>query len=524
MIGPNSCLWRDTAFLWALALFNLVLHLATASRLDFYIDELYAFVIMPKYSLMGYVDGSAFPLGIWLSLLPTIFLGSTKFALRIAPAVVGSANIVAAGLLARELGGRCFAVSLTGLAVFVSPFLMFTACLADTFSFEGLPWSLSALFIVRLLRTGNGRLWWLVGMAWGAGLMTKPIIIPLMMAVGFGLLLTRARAELMRKGYWLALVLAFVLFSPALLWQAVHGWPFLRFMGDLQKDEWAESGFWLGYFSRSKLLLAQPAFLGPLNCILAIVGLFCGPVSGRERTYRVVLWACMATGLALLATSGRPFYWYPAYSILLAFGCAATAQITAGKKALWIRPVLIVGLVVQGLLVAPVCMPLLPKDLLGSYSRLLCRGILAPLSSTAEVLQGSDQYEKLEKALNGVYTKLPADDRKNCIIIIGWAPAAAGAEYYGAKDGLPKIFSPHLNYIFWGPPSEDAGPVIALSFNREELEGWFGRVELADRFLAGAPPIYLCRFPKCPYQKIWQEMCKKDSNFRWKVDLGAEQG
>ncbi len=525
LVDPKSGFWRDTALLWALALFNLLLHLATASRLDFYIDEMYSFIIMPKYALIGYVDGSAFPLGIWLSLLPTVFLGCTKLTLRIAPAIVGSANILVAGLLARELGGRRFAVSLTGLAVFVSPFLMFTACLADTFSFEGLPWSLSAFFVVRILRTGNRRLWWLVGVTWGAGLLAKPTIVLFMLAIGFALLPTRGRAELLRKGYWLAMALAVVIFSPALVWQAIHGWPFLRFMSDMSKDEWANSGMWLGCVSRSKMLLAQPAFLGPVNCILATVAMFYCLLPARKDVRHAVLWACMTAVLGLLVTSGRPFYWYPAYSILLAFGCVAVARITAERRTRWMRAVLVVGLAVQGLVIAPLCVPILPRDWLDSYARVAARGILAPLSSTAEVLRGTDQHEIIAKALNKACTGLSADDRKNCIIIIGWADAAASAEFYSDKYNLPKIFCSHLNYMFWGTPGEGADPAITVFFNRKELEHWFGRVECLGKFGDDqAPPFFLCRSPKRPYKEIWREMCNKDAFFRWRVDLDGGQG
>jgi 4-amino-4-deoxy-L-arabinose transferase-like glycosyltransferase len=519
-VDPKSSFLRDTAFLWALALFSLFLHLATASRMDFCIDELYGVIILFRHAPMGYVDGSAFPLGLWLSWFPTLVLGSTKFAVRIFSAVQGSATILAAGLLARELGGGRFAVSVAGLGTFVTPILMFLASMGNTVSFESLPWALSAWLVVRILRTGNRRLWWLVGVAWGAGLMVKPTMILFILAVGFGLLLTRARGELLRKGYWLALVLAVVLFSPVLVWQTVHGWPFLRFMGAMSKDEWADSGFWLAYFSRSKLILAQPAFLGPLNCVLAAVGLFYSVVFAKEKRLQVVLWACMAVGLAFIVTSGRTMYWHPAYPILVAFGCVAVDRIAAEKRARWLRPALVFGLAVQGMVLAPVSMPLLPRDSLAGYSRFLCRGMLAPLGSTVEVLQGSDQYEMAARTFDRAYRNLSDRDRENCAIIIGWANLAAIVDFHGAQYHLPTIFSPHWNYSFWGPPGEGTEPILAAFFNRKELEGWFGQVECVDKFDGDpAPGIYLCRSPKYSYAEIWKMMCGKDINFRWKVDM-----
>ncbi len=509
--NPISGFWRDTAFLWPLALFSLLLHLATASRFNFYEDELYV-IEAARHSL--WCCAETFTLQLWLTRLSTAVLGTSQVAVRLLPAVAGSANIVVAGLLARELGGRRLAVSLTGLGVFGSPILLFAATMAGTFSYECLLWTLSALFVVRTLRTGNGRLWWLVGLSWGIAFLAKPPVLLFMLAVGFGLLLTRARVELFRRGYWLALAVAFVISSPVLVWQTVHGWPIIGLA--VRVDEYAETGFWLGYYSRIKMLLAQPAFLGPMNIVLAGVGLFYCLACGRGTACRVVLWACAAAGVAFVITSGHPYYPNPMYSMLLGLGCLAAERISEKRERRWLRPALAFGLVLQGLAIVPLCVPILPRGLLDSYSCFVCRGVLAPLSSPPTILMGAGEDKAWAATLHGVYWTLPVDERATCRIILGYAPTAAVAEFCGTQYHLPKIFSPHLNYAFWGPPDEGAGPVIAAYFNRKELEVWFGRVEQAGEL--GNIPVYICRFPKCSNQKMWQEMCNKDWGFRWRVD------
>ena len=520
--APESSVWRETAFVWILALLSLFLHLATASRYEFYIDELYG-IVSSNHSLACCAE--IFPLQLWLTRLSTCLLGCSPFAVRLLPAVAGSANILVAGLLARELGGKLFAVSLTGLGVFVAPMLVFVAGSAYAWSYEGLLWSLSAMLVVRALRTGNGRLWWLVGMAWGFSLLNKPTALLFILGVGFGLLATRARGEILRKGYWLALAVAFVLSSPVWIWQAAHGWPVFGAIGGMSSDEYAESASWLAYFSRSKMILAQPAFLGPLNFVLAVAGVFYGLVFGRETASRVFLWACVAAALAFVAVSGHPSYLNPLYALLVASGCVAAARISAGKRVRWMRPALVAGLVVQGLVIAPLCVSILPKGLLDGYSRLICRGMLAPLSNTAAILLGTDasDYEIWAGKLHGACGTLPAGGKTNCCIIVGYAPFAFAAEFYDAqyRYRLPRVFSPHLNCAFWGPPDEGTELVIAFFFNRKELEGWFGRVEPAGKTDEG---IYICRIPKCTYQKMWQEMCNKDPAFRWKVERGPWTG
>jgi len=513
----GSDFWRDTAWLWVLALFSLVLHLARSSAFDYYVDELYI-LQTSKHSLIGYADD--FPLQIWLMWLTTSVLGCTPFAIRLFPALAGAANILAAGLLAREVGGRRFAVSVAGLGTFVAPFLAFAATCANAWSYEGLPWTLSGLLIVRILRTGHGRLWWFVGIVWGLGLLMKPTIVLFMAGIGLGFLLTRARAELLRTGYWLALAVSMLVFSPALIWQTMHGWPFLDTMRSMRSDEYAELGIWLGYFSRSKMLLAQPALLGPVNCILAVSGvLFHLVLSDRRNPLRSVLWGCIAAGCGFLRTSGYIYYLNPLYAILLAFGAVAAAQAMPKGRFRWARPALVGALAVQGLVVAPLCVPLLPNESLDRYSAAVCRGMLAPLRWTAAVFQGTDVYRTGTTVCHFAYMSVPTEERNNCCMIIGYAPVAVGMEYYGAEYGLPKIYSPHLNFISWGPPEESTQTVIAQFFSRKELEGWFGSVE---RF-ALHNGVYICRQPKKSYREIWQEMCRKDASFRWKENLDDKE-
>jgi len=176
---------------------------------------------------------------------------------------------------------------------------------------------------------------------------------------------------------------------------------------------------------------------------------------------------------------------------------------------------------VQGLVTIPLCVPVLPQGVLAGYSHLVCRGILAPLSSAASIVQGTDTvfYRVWAAKLHRAFSTLAPGEREKCCIIVGYAPFASGAEFYSDQYQyhLPKVFSPHLNYSNWGPPDEGTGPVIATFFNRNELEGWFGRVEQAGVVDEG---IYICRFPKYTYRKIWQEMCNKDTAFRWKVERG----
>lgn len=507
---PRSGFWRDTGLLWGLALFCLVLHLATASRFPLYEDELFGITIAKR---SWFCSNVVFPLPLSLIRLTITVMGDSAFAIRFLPAVAGSANVLFTGLLARELGGGVLAVTLAGLGALVAPLLLFEGAILSSFTYDGLPCVISALLVTRVLRTGNRRLWWFVGLVWGLALLTKPTTVLFIMAIGCGLLMTQARGELLRKEFWTALVVVFVMCLPYLTWQGMHGWPALalvRRTGSV--DEFADSGFWLAYISRTKMLLAQPAFIGPLNLALGIVGVIAGFMC-RETTHRVAAWTCTVTVFALLAASGHPQYMNPLYGLAIAFGCVTAVRMTA-KRARWLRSMLAAGLVVQGVVTAPVCVPILSRDLLNAYAPRVCRGVLAPLSAMFIVLRGSDEYKDWMEKLHEVYVSLPPSEQPTSCFLVAYGSLCTGSEYYGAKYHLPRMVTTDPICSDWGRLEDGMAPVIAAFYKRAELEQWFNEVKYAGHYQQ--VNIYICRSPKDSYQRLWPLMKATDWRGRWR--------
>src|SRR5690348_5188596 len=87
----------------------LIAHLITNGRYGYFRDELY-YLACAQHLDFGYVDQP--PLSILLLRLSETLLGSSLFAIRLLPALAGSAIVALTGIIARGLGGRAWAVAL----------------------------------------------------------------------------------------------------------------------------------------------------------------------------------------------------------------------------------------------------------------------------------------------------------------------------------------------------------------------------------------------------------------------------
>jgi 4-amino-4-deoxy-L-arabinose transferase-like glycosyltransferase len=87
----------------------LLVHLLTNGRYGYFRDELY-YIACGRHLALGYVDQP--PLSILLLRLSQALLGDSLFAIRLLPALVGAATVALSGLIARELGGRGWAIAL----------------------------------------------------------------------------------------------------------------------------------------------------------------------------------------------------------------------------------------------------------------------------------------------------------------------------------------------------------------------------------------------------------------------------
>ncbi|MGH7067526.1 MAG: glycosyltransferase family 39 protein [Acetobacteraceae bacterium] len=130
-------------------------------------------------------------------------------------------------------------------------------------------WVLGLYAMARLFATGDGRWWWLAGLAGGLALDAKYTGLFFFAAVGVWLLASRiGRSWLLRPEPWLGLALAILLFAPVLAWNGFHHWA-----------SFAKQGGRLGAWQpaaalrfQAELWAGQIGLFTPLVFALAVVG------------------------------------------------------------------------------------------------------------------------------------------------------------------------------------------------------------------------------------------------------------
>jgi len=217
----------------AIAAGLVVLELAVAGRYGFHRDELY-FLAYARHLAWGYVDQP--PLVPAMAKLTTALVGPSAVGIRVLPALAGGAAVVFTALMARELGGGRKAQVLAALAAATSPQLLAAFHLLSTIAFDLFFWSAILLIVVRLLRTGDERLWLAVGAVAGVGLMNKLNVAFLLFSLAAGLLWGGRGRMLRSRWLWAGAASALVIWSPNLIWNAQHHWAAFAMLRSLHQE------------------------------------------------------------------------------------------------------------------------------------------------------------------------------------------------------------------------------------------------------------------------------------------------
>jgi 4-amino-4-deoxy-L-arabinose transferase-like glycosyltransferase len=424
-------------FVVAAATFALLM--ALASRYGIYRDELY-FLDCARHLALSYVDQPIFtPLMARLSL--SLF-GLSVIGLRLWSALAAFGTVVTGGLLAREFGGGRTAQLVAALGVATAPVLLGADHVLDTTGFDLLAWSVLALIVARIGRTGNTRLWVPAGVVLGLGLANKHSIGIFAVALVIGILLSGGRALLASRFFALGALIAAAFTVPDLWWQAHHGWATIGMTQALAQENGGAANALT--FVISQLIIVAPVLIG-----VWILGLRFLWRSGRP------LWRALAWSYALLvvffaATAGGKIYYVAAvYFFLLAAGAVALEQRWATSRGRS-RIVLAAALPLCLLITLPIVLPVLPASRAGQSAS------INPISVE------SIGWPQFVGTVSRVWHQLPARQRARAVIFTGNYGEAGAITELGRADHLPAAVSGQNNEWYWGPGNPRATTIVAV--------------------------------------------------------------
>jgi hypothetical protein len=461
--------WQLTAgmLVAALAALKLLLHLYAGRYYGYFVDELYN-LALARHLAWGYVDVA--PMIALIGRIELTVFGSSLSAIRLAPALAGAGLVLLTGAIARELGGRRFAQGLAALCVLLAPGILALDHFLNVNAFEPLCWMGCALLLIRIVNTGDEKLWLWFGLLAGVGLETKHSMLIFGFALVAGLVLTPQRKHLFSRWLLLGGLLAFLLFLPNLLWNIQHHFPFLELQENIRRDGRNVSLSLASFFGEETLAML------PLSAPIWIAGLW-GLLRGR---YRALAFAWAIAAALILAMNPRTYYLFPAFPMLFAAGAVQFEAWLARPRLAWIKPAWCALMVLMGALLAPTIIPLLPPETYIRYAK--ATHLEQPrvenhrLGPLPQLFADQFGWEDMAAAVARVYNSLPADIRPRTAIF-GQNYGQAGAiDLFGPKYGLPPAISGHQNYFLWGPRGASGESMIVMAGSQPDLESKFASV------------------------------------------------
>lgn len=467
-----------------------VVLLVFAGRYGYHRDELY-FLAAGHHLAWGYPDQP--PVVPFLARL--LAPAHSVAVLRAPSALAAGAIVVLGGLTARELGAARRAQILTAATLAVGGVFVGGGHLLSTATFSFLAWAVVVWLVLRVLRTGDDRLWLVVGVVVAVGLMDSDLVAFLMAAIVAGAVLSGGGRILRSPFLWLGGAIALAGWAPYLLWQAGHGWPELTVSRSIAAGHSGSSTpRWL--VMPEQLVLLSP-WLAPV-WVIGLARLFRDPALRWARAIGV---AYVLLAVLFVASGGKGYYLAGMFPVLVAAGAEPTVRWMREGRAAARHGAVIGGLVLTAAGSVLVTLPVVPvADLHNTSAPFDVRETAGWPTFVAEIAAA---YRQVPTPIGGT------------VAILGSNYGESGAvDRYGGRYGLPHAYGVHMGYWYWGPPPPNATSVLAVGFDREQLTRFcrdpvlLARLDnhLALNNAEQRAPVWSCTALRAPWTVLWPEL------------------
>jgi len=494
----------DLAVIGYIAGIKLILQLAAINGYGFFRDEFY-YIACSQNPAFGYVDHP--PLAMLLLRGIRAVLGDSIFAMRIVPALCGFLFVFMTGLIARELGGKKFAVVLASAAALAPVGNFFMHFYYSMNAWDHLFWLGCVYVLIKIVKTGNNRLWLLFGLLVGLGLQNKISILFLGFGLAVGFLLTPARKHLKSKYLWMGLFMVLLIFSPFIIWNMNNDWAHLEFMNNAQT--YKNYAVLPGEF-----LFGQILYNNPVTLPIWVVGILFLLFNREAQKYRFFGWMFLSLFILFMLQHAKDYYLSGAYPIVFAAGGVQFERWLSRVRWGGIKTVLVASVMICVIMFAPMALPILPVETYIDYANKV--GVSGVQGENHEFGVLPQHYadmfgwEEVVVEVARVYNTLSPEEQKECAIFARNYGVAGAVDFLGKKHGLPDAISGHNSYYLWGTREYTGEIVIFMGGSHEDLLQYFDEVFEAGRTdcsycmpYENDQPIFICRGIKGPISEFW---------------------
>lgn len=485
-------------------LIKLLLHFRVNGMWSFHRDEL-LYLALGRHLDWGYASVPP-AIGFWAWFAIHILGGSVE-AVRLISTLFASATVLLTVLMAREMktstsdSNGVFSAIQIGLAgllcgAFLRPAMLFMPVVFDLFY-----WTLLCWLFLKYINTGNDR--WILFFAGFAalGLLNKYSVLIFLFALLPGLLLSSHRKLFVKPVLYYSILLGLLIVLPNLVWQYQHRFPVFRHMSELAATQFVHVSL-SGFFS-DQLMFFMPALP------VWLTGLYFLLFRKEAVSWRIFGWMYLTVLVVLLLFKAKSYYSLGAYPVLIAAGAAHIEEMTRLTKR-WLRPVLLVFMLVIGLFTMPATLPVFKPEKEAAYLKGLAGfpgldGLLRwedgryyALPQDFADMMG---WQEIADLTGEAWVPLP--DKTKAAIYAENYGLAGGIEYFGKKYGIEQVLSFSDNFRYWLPDSLPPDFHTLVYVNDElgdDMPGFFEKITLAGQLnmplsRQHGVQVYICEGP-----------------------------
>jgi 4-amino-4-deoxy-L-arabinose transferase-like glycosyltransferase len=445
----------------AIALFNIVIHLAVAGNLSYHRDEM-LYLALGMHPAAGY---STVPpmIGLLSWLIQNIF-GYSLFAVRLIPALTGGLMVMLVARIARELGGSRYASILASVGFIIAGFALRTFSMFMPVFIDVVFWTLFFYILVRYVNTGNDNYLLWFGITAGFSLLNKympgVIFLGLLLIVPF----TKHRTIFGKKKFWLGIIAGFIIFLPNIIWQFKMGLPVLHHLAELDRTQ-------LSYVNRFTFI-AEQFMMASWASVLVVPGLIYLLHDKAFIRFRFLGYLALFVIIFLLILRGKSYYTIGIFPFLISAGAVSYdswMRSTIGKI---ILPLALVLLTIPTL---PLGLPVYRIDGLVKYFSILEKRFGMTMGRRFEdnSIHSLPQdyadmigWEELTMVADSAWNMI--EDKKAAFIYAENYGEAGAITIIGKKYNLPEAVCFNESFRYWIPSKFDPDITSIVYINYEE--------------------------------------------------------